>query len=138
LRSAIRPASVAIAISAGTDIESDRPVHAADLVRRHAQFGQGRDVRSRVPGVAQDAHPARVAGQCVAEHRAQLGPVVIGDDHVSRPVRVAGDAVMHLSSGVQQGLGPLGVGLDQHRPVASIAGVAQQEAGHGRGEDGHQ
>ena len=72
LRSAIRPASVAIAISAGrprADVEADRPVHAGDLLRRHAQLGQRRDVRGRVPRVAHDADPAGVAGQRVAQHR---------------------------------------------------------------------
>ena len=77
-----------------------------------------------------DADPARVAGKRVAEHRAKLGPVVVGDHHVGPPVRVAApDGVLRRGGEVADGRGPLGVGLDKHWPVAGIAAVA--EAGDG-------
>ena len=34
-------------------------------------------------GYAKDAHPAGRAGQRVAQHRAQLRPVVVGHHHIS-------------------------------------------------------
>ena len=58
------------------------PVDPRDLLRRDAERGQGGDVRPLVPRVAHDADPAHRPGQRIAQHLAELGPVVVGDDDV--------------------------------------------------------
>src|SRR5260370_17466067 len=62
---------------AGADVEPDRPVHAGDLLRRDAEFGEHGHVRPDVMRVAHDPDPPRLGGQPVAEHDAALAPLMV-------------------------------------------------------------
>jgi hypothetical protein len=48
-------------------------------------------VRPDVVRIAHDADPAGLGRQRVAEDDAELGPVVVGEDHVRAVVEVVGD-----------------------------------------------
>ena len=85
LRSAMRPASVEMAISGGVREPMLTPIGRCTLLisaRRDAELGERGHVRPLVPGIAHDADPARAGRQRVTQLDAELGPVMIGHDDV--------------------------------------------------------
>ena len=102
LRSASRPASADSAISGGVREPMFSPI--GRCTRAMSASGtpsaaSASHVRTRVPGVAHHADPARRAGQHVPQHRPQLGAVVVGDDDVGvADAATAGSAALTTTS----------------------------------------
>ena len=113
---------------AGADVQPDRPVHAGDLLRRHAERGQRGDVRPLVPGLP--ITPTQRAGRASASRssRAEFLAVVVGDDDVGGP---AGQLAVQIGeppttpSAVPRGARPASGSTSTVRKPRSPA-VAQQ------------
>ncbi len=137
LRSAMSPASVAMAISGGVLEPILTPIGRCTLATSLAGTPSSASaVRCGpwMPRIAHDANPARAARQRVTQLHAKLGPVMVGDDDVSA---VAGDPVEASASSmpsVSAAFGPLRVRLHQNYPVPRVGAVTEQVAGDGRGE----
>jgi hypothetical protein len=113
-------------------------VHAGDLLRWDAESGQRGHVRPGMVRIAHDADPAGLGRQRVAEDDAELGPVVIGEDHVRAVVEVVGDrGDQREPEGGGAGRARL-VRLEQQATEPHVGAVSEQVTGDRRGEDGDQ
>src|SRR5580704_5664880 len=63
---------------------------------------------------------------------------MISDDEVGPTGRDAGQAIRELEAVGGRFLGPLGIRLDQHRPIARVGAIAQQVASDRSSENGNQ
>lgn len=86
--------------------------------------------------IAEHTDPAGRAGQHIAQGGSELGSVMIGDDDVGQAVeyRSGGDDLDAVAAPGRT----CRVGLEQHRAVAEILGVAEEVASDGRREHGDQ
>lgn len=112
-------------------------MHAGDLLVRNTQFRECGDVRPGMPRIAHDPYPPRLAGQPVAQHDADLRPVVVGHDQIGGLVKVL-SGIGRDQDARRDGCGmsTVGIGLGEHGAVARVPGEVQQVSGHRRREDG--
>ena len=122
---------MAMAISAGSRDPMFRPTGRCtrSMSFRDTPIScRGLDVRRRVPGIAHHADPPGFAGQQVAQHRPQFGPVMVGDHDISGEVQIVGRRSHLRPPDLGRSRTP-GVGLQQHDPETAIRAVVQQEFG---------
>src|SRR5262249_45487593 len=88
--------------------------------------------------IAHDADPAGLGRQRVAEDDAELGPVVVGEDHVRAVVEVVGDrGDQREPEGGGPGRARL-VRLEQQATEPQVGAVPEQVTSYRRGQGGDQ
>ena len=85
--------------------------------------------------IAHDPDPPGLSDQRVAEHDAELGPVMVGDDYVCGVVEIVGDG-REQGKPERGGTGRPGlVGFEQEPAEPQVRRVSEQVTGDRRGED---
>jgi len=109
-------------------------VHPGDFVWSDAEQRERLDVRRLGAGAAHDADPSSRGGERVAEHDAEFFAVMVGHHYVTPRIGNGTYRWPHIESSLAGLFGELGIGLDEHRPEASVGREMQQVLSDGGGE----